>query len=192
MGLKPRSFVRRPVSYAASLTFVLGETMKNLTIIFTILSLAVFTPLVAAEAPSDQREFNVACPAQKLLPVLDGTYHQCNKGFVNGSCEKFVDTFKQLLPEYDCQRSFDATPTKNYIVPAVWLAGDGALEDYTQLLSRMALLKDRMFKQKSFRNATTKARKLFGSKEFRKILDGSLAEEYSPLSTRVENQLKGK
>src|SRR5438874_10522170 len=90
------------------------------------------------EAPPGQTRFNVICPASQLLPVLDRAYHDCNHGFMDGSCEVFVESFRKLAPEYDCQRSFDATPSKNYIVPAVWLAGVGALEDYVGLMYRLA------------------------------------------------------
>lgn len=166
--------------------------MSNLKAVTIILILVASVPLLASEAPRDMRQFNVTCPAPKLLPVLDAAYHECNNGFADGSCERFVETFRQLLPEYDCQRPFDATPTQNYIVPAIWLAGDGALMDYVRLLSRMSSLKDKLFTDKLFQKATDEARKLFGSKEFRNILDGHLAEEYGPLSKKVENELKRK
>lgn len=142
-----------------------------------------------AEAPAEMSQFNVACPASSVLPVLDHAYHECSNGFLNGSCEKFIESFRQLLPEYDCQRSFDATSTKNYIVPAVWLAGDGALEDYIRLLSRLASSKDKTLTPKHFRKAIASARKLFGSKEFQRVLDGAIAKEYLPLSRSVERQL---
>jgi hypothetical protein len=166
--------------------------MGNLKAVTIILILAASVPLLASEAPRDMRQFNVTCPARKLLPILDTAYHDCNNGFVNGSCEEFVKTFRQLLPEYDCQRPFDATPTQNYIVPAIWLAGDGALEDYVRLLSRMSSSKDKLFTDKLFQKATDEAKKLFGSKEFRNILDGHLAETYRPLSIKVESELKRK
>jgi len=166
--------------------------MSNLSGVALILILVVSVPLLAKEAPRDMRQFNVTCPAPKLLPVLDAAYHECNNGYVNGSCEKFVETFRQLLPEYDCQRSFDATPTQNFIVPAIWLAGDGALEDYVRFLSRMSSSKDKMFTNKLFQKATDEAKKLFGSNEFRNILDGHLAEEYWPLSKKVESELQRK
>lgn len=185
-GLFSRTAVRRAADAGV------GDRMNNIIFISIILILAIFTPLFAIEAPQDMRQFNVTCPAARLLPVLDAAYHECNKGFENGSCERFVNTFRQLLPEYDCQRSFDSTPTKNYIVPAIWLAGDGALEDYIQLLSRMASLKDKLFTDKWFPKATTEARTLFGSKEFQSILDGALAETYGPLSRKVEKELRRK
>lgn len=166
--------------------------MRNLTFLSVILILAVPMVLFATEAPQDMRQFNVTCPATTLLPVLDNAYHECSNGFANGSCERFVETFRQLLPEYDCQRSFDATPSRNYIVPAIWLAGSAALEDYIRLLYRMPSSKDKIFTQKYFQNATTEAKKLFGSKDFQNILDGHLAEEYGPLSKKVENELKQK
>jgi len=166
--------------------------MINLKTVSIILVLVASVPLLASEAPRDMRQFNVTCPASKLLPFLDANYHECGNGFVNGSCEMFVDIFRELLPEYDCQRTCDSTPTKNYIVPAIWLAGDAALGDYIHLLWRMSSSKDKLFTNKLFQNATDEAKKLFGSKEFRKILDGSLAEEYWPLSEKVESELKRK
>lgn len=138
------------------------------------------------EAPDGMTQFNVTCPAPKLLPLLDAAYHECNKGFVNGSCERFVETFRQLTPVYDCQRPFDAAAGKNYIVPAVWLAGIGALEDYIALLAKLSSRKDKMFSDKWFKRARTDARELFGSEAFRGILDGHMAEKYRPLSRRLE------
>jgi hypothetical protein len=142
----------------------------------------------AAEAQPGVGEFNVKCPAPKLLPLLDAAFHECNKGFVNGSCGRFVETLEQLVPKYDCQRPFDATADKQYTVPAIWLAGDGALEDYIALLARMASGKDKMFKDKSFTKDSAAARKLFMSREFARVLDGHMAEEYGPL---VEELRKG-
>lgn len=159
--------------------------MKFLAILFLSFAGSAF----ASEAPKEMNQFNLTCPALKLLPVLDAAYHECNKGFVNGSCERFVETFKQLTPEYDCQRSFDAAAEKNYIVPAIWLAGSGALEDYIALLAKMTSRKDKIFSDKWFRKASTDARKLFGSKAFQNVLDGHMAEEYGPLSKRLEKEI---
>jgi hypothetical protein len=123
--------------------------------------------------------------------VLDRAYHDCNHGFEDGSCATFVDSFRQLVPEYDCQRPFDATPDRSYVVPAIWLAGDGALEDYVDLLYRLASPK-KMFSSRQFRRATSAARTLFGSGEFRRVLDGYLAERYVPLSQKMERRPKQK
>jgi hypothetical protein len=57
----------------------------------------------------------------------------------------------------------------------VWLVNDAAFEDYVHLLSK---------------TKTTAARKLFGSAEFRSILDGALAEDYGSLSRKVERELR--
>ena len=156
--------------------------MKRLPLLLALLTQTA----LAVEAPEGMTQFNSTCPAPKLLPVLDAAYHECNKGFVNGSCERFVETFKQLTPEYDCQRSFDATAGKNYVVPAVWLAGSGALEDYIALLARLSSPKDKLFSGKWFISARTDARELFGSKAFQRVLDGHMAERYLPLSRRLE------
>jgi hypothetical protein len=120
------------------------------------------------KAPAGQREFNVRCPAKDLLPKLDLAYHRCNNGH-RDSCESFVTLFRQALPEYDCQRTFD----QGYVVSALWLA-DAASEDYIRLLSRLKF---------------PAAVRLFGSPEFREILDGDLAERYGPLSWKAARRL---
>jgi hypothetical protein len=77
-------------------------------------------------------------------------------------------------------------------VPALWLADDGAIEDYIRLLWCLSSSssKDKMFTDKSFLKATTEARELFGSKEFQHVLDGALAEDYLARSQQIENELR--
>ncbi len=171
-----------------------GHRMRNLkTITLILLTPLVFSsPLFAIERPAGIQKFNITCPASKLLPVIDTAYHDCHNGFVNGSCERFVETFQQLLPKYDCQRPVDATPKKNYTVPAIWIASEGAVEDYTRLLFRLSSPNDKMFSDKWFQKATLDAKKLFGSQKFRDILDGALAEEYVEKSIKVEKRMKAK
>ncbi len=159
--------------------------MKSLGAISLIVIFAVCFPVLASGAPPDRQEFNVTCPESKLLPVLDTAYHECNNGYANGSCERFVENFRLLMPKYDCQRSFDTSP-----VPAIWLAGPGALEDYVRLLWRMASSKDKMFTHTLLQRAAAEGKKLFGCEEFRHVLDGALAEEYLPRSKKVERELK--
>jgi hypothetical protein len=160
---------------------------------FGLLVLATITLLTGTSvirlACASEVQFNVTCPASALLPSLDTAYHECNHGWTNRGCERFVQNFQKLLPRYDCQRPFDATPTQNYTVPAVWLAGDAAVEDYVDLLWRLASSKDKRFEGKPFSKATFDARKLFASQEFRDVLDGAVAEEYLPRSRKIEREL---
>lgn len=163
--------------------------MKFITRIMAVTVLyasSAFT--VAAEAPPDMKTFNQTCPAKKLAPVIDHAYHECSNGYMNGSCEIFISTFQQLIPIYDCQRAFDSTPTKQYIVPAIWLSGSAELEDYVKLLARMADPKDWLFSKPDMTNIAAKGSMLFGSKEFRSVLDGALAEEYFEQSEKVEKR----
>ena len=146
-------------------------------VVLTTCAALIFTSALAAEAPLGMTEFNIVCPAKKLQPEFDAAYHDCNNGYENGSCGRFVTLFRELLPGYDCQRSFDSTADKKYVVPAVWLLGDGALEDYVRLLSKLK---------------NTDAIELFASKEFRAVLDGALAEDYAERSRKAEKRLKGK
>jgi hypothetical protein len=127
-----------------------------------------------AEAPAEMKQFNIHCPALGLAREFDRAYHQCNNGYENGSCKRFVELFRELLPEYDCQRPFDATPDKKFVVPAIWVIGDAEHEDYVRLLSRMKM---------------PEAKALFASKEFQDTLDGALAEQYLPLSQRAAKHL---
>jgi len=127
-------------------------------------------------------EFNKICPFNDLYPPLDKAYHECSNGYVNGSCLTFIKTLAKLLPEYDCQRSFD----KTYIVPAVWLAG-AASEDFYELLYDLASGKKKMYSGDWYQSARGQAKKLFLSKEFKSVLDGSMAEEYFPLIKAMEN-----
>lgn len=166
--------------------------MRKLKSMTAILFLVFSSPLFASEAPQGMQKLNITCPASILLPLLDTAYHECNNGFANGSCDRFVETFWELLPEYDCQRTFDAAPSKKHIVPAIWIASEGAQEDYMRLLYRMSSSKDKMFSDKWFKKATTEAKRLFGSPKFRAILDGAIAEEYGEKSLKVEKQLKTK
>src|SRR5258706_7928863 len=81
------------------------------------------------DAPAGMTKFNVVCPAERLARQFDRAYHQCSVGYEDGSCETFVRLFRELLPEYDCQRDFDATPEKKYIVPAIWTLGSAEFEE---------------------------------------------------------------
>ncbi len=144
---------------------------------------AVCSPVLASKAPPDMQQFNVACPTSKLLPLLDAAYHSCRHGYIysdgHTDCEKFVEIFRQLLPEYDCQLPED--DWKKYIVPAIWLAGPGAEEDYIHLLWQMSSSKDKLFTgkfSKPYQKAVAEAKRLFGSKEFRRALGADLAEVY--------------
>lgn len=74
--------------------------------------------LTAREAPKGMTQFNVTCPTARILPLIDAAHKACRAGS-ESSCRTFVLHFQQQLPAYDCQRSFDATPTVKYIVPAL-------------------------------------------------------------------------
>ena len=145
--------------------------MKSL--VTAVLFCALSGQALASDAPIGTSRFNVECPAPTLLPQLDAAYHQCGHELAGESCDTFVSLFGQLLPEYDCQRSFDDTAENDYTVPAVWLAG-AAHEDFVRLLSTL--------RQRD-------ARCLFGSTRFRATLDGHIAEEYTHMSSKVERAL---
>ncbi|MDE2149256.1 MAG: hypothetical protein KGJ55_05355 [Gammaproteobacteria bacterium] len=122
------------------------------------------------------------CPAGAVLPKLDATYHAC-RHYADDSCHNFITAFKDVTGRYDCKRSFDTAP-----VPAVWLAGDGALDDYVHLVWLVATKKE--YKSKLYGGADAEARAFFASSEFRSILDGALAEEYSEKSEAMAASLK--
>jgi len=135
-------------------------------------AIAVATSVAASEAPRGMTKFNQTCPAPKLLPELEKSYQACMRRDA-AACDRFVAVVRELLPEYDCQRKFDASPTANYIVPAIWLAGDQALDRYFALLARLG---------------TPGAREVFASAEFRAALDGMFAELYLERSEQAAKQ----
>lgn len=125
-----------------------------------------------------------ACPASAVLPELDAAYHACSH-YADESCHNFVAAFKKVTGRYDCKRPFDTGPGA---VPAVWLAGDGALEDYVQLIWLLATKK--RFKSKLYKGADAEARAFFASSDFQGVLDGALAEEYLDKSQAMAVSLK--
>lgn len=138
--------------------------------IFLVMMVMMVGRAEAKKAPPGMTRFNETCPAAKLLPVLDGDYLSCTKK-EPGACDKFISGFRALMPEFDCQRRFDG----EYIVPAIWLAGDEALAKHVALVANLK---------------TKKARELFASPEFRAILDGHLAETYEERSKAAQKKLK--
>jgi hypothetical protein len=124
----------------------------------------------SAEAPKDMKEFNKTCPAPTLCKQIQQEMETCK---TKKSCEAFLTSYKKLLPQYDCQRPFDRTATKNYIVPAIWLC-----EDHEELLGFLSKMKSK------------NAQKLFGSSALRSSLDGELAENYKKKSLAVGKKLK--
>jgi len=134
----------------------------------------------ATEVGESITQFNVQCPAQRLGPSIDNYYHECHSGVVSirneyNSCERYLEVFKELMPEYDCARPIDMSGNKKYFVPAIWLLGPGQFSDYH------ALVHDLVFKKMYSRNDYAKARQeattLFFSEEFRRVLDAE-GEEY--------------
>jgi hypothetical protein len=122
------------------------------------------------------------CPAADVLPKLDVAYHAC-RHYADESCNDFIAAFTSVTGRYDCKRAFDTGP-----VPAVWLAGSGALDDYVQLIWLVAT--NEQYKSKLYKGANAKARALFSSGEFQGVLDGALAEEYLQKSQAMAASLK--
>ena len=141
--------------------------MKLMTL---TLSFLVSFHLFAKPAPAGMKEFNKKCPTPKMCTDLNEDMEACKK---KSACAQFVVHYKAVLPEYDCQRSFDSTPKQEYVIPAIYLC-----ENNEELLGFLAKLK------------TKEARILFGSQELRDTLDGSVAEEYMAKSIAVEKSLK--
>ncbi len=156
--------------------------MKQIILVYLILLLPVC--LLAGQKPKLMKEFNKACPAPKLCPILERKYQECKIQLEGRACIDFVNTMKQLAPGYDCQRSFDSTPSEDYIVSAIWLCGEDrrengipVVDDYLELLSRLNI---------------AEARRYFGSKLFRSTLDGYYAEMYNKASEKLGAELSDK
>lgn len=132
----------------------------------------------ATEASNSIKQFNSKCPAQKLGPFIDNYYHECHSGMTKNeynSCERFVEVFKELMPEYDCARAIDMSGVKKYIVPAIWLLGDGQFSDYHALVHDLVFKK--MYSGSKYEKVRKEATALFFSEEFKSVLDAG-GEEY--------------
>ena len=125
---------------------------------------------------------NDRCPFPEIYVETDRSYHECANGQKGASCELFLKKLEQILPRYDCKRSFDTSP-----VPAIWLFG-AASKDYIVLLYELASGANPMYSSNWFADVSASARVIFLSKEFRTVLDGAMAEEYYPLIEKVREE----
>lgn len=163
--------------------------MKTLTIL-----LLLFSGFTYAEqqptVPQKKHRSNFTCPAKKLLPQLDTDYHECHALYGGEeSCLRFIETYKKLLPKYDCEYTDDYGGTWNN--PAIFMArSPGAFEDYTNLLMRLSLAEEYNFSEVRMPKAVHEARIVFGSKKFRNILDGDFAESYFDQSLKIAKKLR--
>ena len=141
--------------------------------IFTLILVCACMNCFAIEADESITQFNVKCPAQKLGPVIDNSYHECHNRIIrsenNNSCERFLEIFKELMPKYDCARSFDISGAKKYVVPAIWLLGPGQFMDYHTLVHDLVF--EKKYSGSEFAKARKDATALFFSEEFKHVLD---------------------
>jgi hypothetical protein len=146
--------------------------------IFMLMLIFAGTKCFASEVVGSGTQFNVKCPAQKLRPLIDNYYHECHSGMIKSeynSCVRFVETFKELMPEYDCARSIDMSGVKKYTVPAISLLGPGQFSDYHALVHDLVFKK--IYSGPEYSKARKEATSLFFSEEFKKVLDAE-GEEY--------------
>ncbi len=127
------------------------------------------------EAPKDMTSFNLTCPSKELCPLLDQTFESCKITNKIEVCSIYIQIFRKLAQNYDCQRSFDNTPNRKYIVPAYWLCDPTKAWAHIELLSKLE---------------PHEAQEFFASSEFRSILDGELAEGFMDMSSDREKKLK--
>ena len=144
--------------------------MKNLGKIALIFLYALICD--AKVAPKGMTEFNKTCPTPKLCEKIYENLEDCKKG-IKKQCDTFVNNYKKTLSFYDCQRSFDATSTEKYVVPASWLC-----ESNEYFLNELSKMKSK------------KARTLYGSQALRDSLDGELAETHRAESEKVGKSSK--
>ncbi len=147
--------------------------------ILTLMIIFAGTQCLAAEAVDTSTQLNVTCPAQKLGPLIDNYYHECHSGMVkaeDNSCERFVGTFKELMPEYDCARTTDMSVAETHTVPAIWLLGPGQFADYHTLVHDLVF--NKMYSTPVYSKARKEAAALFFSEEFKRVVDAA-GEEYA-------------
>lgn len=100
------------------------------------------------------------CKTPKICYDIDGALEDC-KAKKKKACDRFVDLYKEALADYQCPelaKGQDVAPT---------IQRCGGQERYLEFLSKLK---------------SKKARKVFGSPELRKTLDGDLAETYQDAS----------
>ena len=105
-----------------------------LVILFCIPTLAF---AFSEEAPPGMAAFNVTCPAKELCPLLDKAFETCRNTKNAEVCSIYIQILRKLAPNYDCQRAFDNTPEKKFIVPAYWLCEPTKAWAYIELLSKL-------------------------------------------------------
>ena len=96
------------------------------------------------------------CPVEDHLSSIRQSYLACQESPQSAACTDFSKQITNVLPTYECYRSFDTTP-----VPAAWLLDDQEWEAYVALVKA---------------NQSTWARNLYASPMFKASLDGFLAE----------------
>lgn len=96
------------------------------------------------------------CPTMNLLSKIQEADKLCQDLKDDNACSNFVDAFDKLIPSYNCKRPFDDAP-----VPALWLAGDRAVEQYVNNISRLD---------------SARAKEITSSSRFAKLLDGSMSK----------------
>ena len=106
------------------------------------------------------------CSARTLCPALVSNGKRCESRPHSNSCETFLSLFKKLTETEQCRRSGDSSP-----VPGIWVC-DELLQRNDVFDGSINILK-RLKKQKN-KEAPT----FYGSREFRRTLDGALLEEY--------------
>jgi hypothetical protein len=134
------------------------------------------------KAVSGPGQFNIECPAKRLCPDLEKYYQTCSGTHAPEACDLFVKIFRQLAPRYDCQRSFDHTPTKDYTVPAVWVC-----KEILTARGKRPIFEESIKLLQELRSKD--ARSFFASAGFRGVLDGELAETYFESSLRAEKDM---
>ncbi len=146
----------------------------NLKMVVALSLILLGTHSSGAETDKAITQLNIKCPAKKLERVIDNFYHECHSGMIRNeynSCEKFVIVFKELMPEYDCARDIDMSGAKKFIVPAMWLLGDGQFADYHSLIHELVF--EKKYSIVEYTKARKEARTLFYSQEFKKVLDAA-------------------
>jgi hypothetical protein len=147
-------------------------------LLLTTLIFAISTFCFSAESVNDTDNFNVKCPAMKLSSTIDNYYHECHAAHLKpeyNSCEKFVETFKILMPTADFARVIDLSGNPKYVVPALWLLGEAQFEDYFSLIHDLAF--NSFYSTPFYLKAKNEATTLFFSDSFKEVLDAH-GEEY--------------
>jgi hypothetical protein len=142
------------------------------------LSLLIAMPSSADPATRRGKVVEERCPAPALCTALASGFERCAADPTEAGCGAFLRAMTKSFGSYDCQRTFEGLGDKPVPAAALWLCQGPTGSPEAQAVDHyVALLASLEFKA---------ARRVFGSPQFRQVLDGAAADDYIEQSLAAE------